>query len=398
MGCKRRTTFLAVYIGLSAVVFSSPIGSVEETPASSADQSQKKTPDLVAELLRSGNLNCPNSDSLGYESCLIYQGAMGTWQAVGLPNACPSVDETFDQFPWRPAGKLKPEDALRAPSVPCFAHLYAIQVAVTVPILISTATRAFRMLNGVFAEPGSNPRLCLEARHGLCGNQAAVAIALFERAGFQARPVKFFYESKGVRRSHVIAEVLIDRAWRVVDPTYGAYWINKSAGTPFGLRTLDEILDPTDKNTKRVSDPAILPHVLHSMISRRDYFNYLSSDADILRGEVGQIRLSLSGNKGTELFKDLPNYVGDNVLDGNSQGVEYKFGESLGTFKLTVSVAATATDGSDGMYLCVDSLCHRLSRDAQRYEFTAVQPKTLYLKSKNDVAYVVLKSLEWDRH
>lgn len=397
---KRRIKYLAACAGLAATLVCSPIGEARNAPepgTSTANQIPEKIPELVAQQLGSGDLDCPNSDPLGYEACLLFQGAMGSWQAVGLPDKCPNVENVSGQFTWKAAGKLSPEDALRAPGVPCFSYLYAMQVAVTVPVLISTATRAFRMLNGSFSEPGTNPRLCIEARHGLCGNQVAVAIELFERAGFRARPVEFYYESNGMRLNHIIPEVLIEGAWRPVDTTYGAYWINESLGKPLALRTLDEILNAADQNTKVVYDAALVPYALYSTISRQDRFDYLHSGGDILRGGEGQIRLSLRGDKGTESFKDIPDYVGNNVSDVASKGVSYSFSEDPGTYTLTVNVASSAAGDNQPIWLCVDGLCRELSKDVQRYEFTLVRPKTLYAKSKNHLAYVVLKSIEWKR-
>jgi hypothetical protein len=38
----------------------------------------------------------------------------------------------------------------------------------------------------------------------------------------------------------------------------------------------------------------------------------------------------------------------------------------------------------------------QFSKDKQQYQFEAKSPKALYLKSRADVAYVVLKSIEWE--
>lgn len=67
-----------------------------------------------------------------------------------------------------------------------------------------------------------------EARAGICGNHAAIALEMFNKAGFEARYVEFYYQDD-VRLSHIIPEVLIDGAWRAIDKTYGAYWIYNSA-------------------------------------------------------------------------------------------------------------------------------------------------------------------------
>ena len=221
-----------------------------EPPKSGADQVPAGIPELVASQLKTGDLTCPNADTLTYEACLLYQGVLGTWQLIHLADVCPDVRDKPPPPPQSEKfNKLTPEDALRAPKVPCFSYLYAIQVANAVPVLISTATRIFRTLDGTFAEPGGNPKLCIEARHGICGNQAAVGTALFEKAGFRARPIEFYYNSNGQRLNHIIVEVLIDGNWHPIDTTYGAYWIDSTPGAPFVLRTLEQVLDKTDPRT-----------------------------------------------------------------------------------------------------------------------------------------------------
>jgi hypothetical protein len=400
---NRITLWLAAFSGallllLLATCSWNPVGRSghfsAEPPKSTADQGRSGVPELVANQLKTGDLSCLNADPVTYEACLLYQGALGAWQAVRLPDVCPDVRK--EPAPLPQAAKLTPEDVLRAPKVPCFSYLYAIQVANAVPVLISTATRAFRMLDGAFAEPGSNPKLCIEARHGICGNQAAVGLALFEKAGLLARPVEFYYHSNGQRISHIIVEVLIDGDWHPIDTTYGAYWIDSAPGAPFVLRTLEQVLDRTDSRTKLVLNGALFPYRFYKEIAQPDFFDYLAPGADLLRGGAGIIKLSLHGDSGVETFGDIPNYLGDNIEDGNRGGVSYRL-EDLrpGTFRLTVNVAGIGEDRDQPIYLCVDNTCRNFSKKQQQYEFELVSPKVLYLKSESDVAYLILKSVEW---
>jgi hypothetical protein len=356
--------------------------------------SSPSVPELVASQIMSSSLSCPTSGSLTYETCLLYQGALGIWQAIGLPHACPAVVDHPTPLP--KAAKLTADDVLHAPTVPCFSYIYAAQVANLVPTLISTPARAFLLLNGNFAEPGSNPELCIEARHGICGNQAAVAIALFKKAGFHARPVEFYYKSNtGERADHIIVEVMIDGAWRLVDTTYGAYWIDGTPAAPFALRTLEQVLDRSDPRTKIIRNPGLVPYGLYEEITRADFFDYLTSDADVLRGGEGEIRLLLHGNEGTEAFNHIPNFVGDNVEDEDSKGVSYRLQGDSGPYHVTINVAVSAAIGDEVMYLCLDAGCQKVSTDRKKYEFDTIDPTTIHLKSTADVAYVVLKSIEW---
>ena len=147
-----------------------------------------------------------------------------------------------------------------------------------------------------------------------------------------------------------------------------------------------------------VVNSALFPYGFYKEIVRPDFFGYLTSDADLVRGGAGTIKLSLHGDSGVETFSDIPNYVGDNIEDGNQDGVSYRLKDLRpGTYRLTVNAAGSAQDSDQPIYLCVDNTCRNFSKNQQQYEFNAVDPKALYLKSKADVAYLVLKSVEWKR-
>ncbi len=374
--------------------------SIPPQPILETAKEKMSIPELVANQFKNGDLNCPNTDSLTYEACLLYQGALGTWRQIGFPETCPNVADENHQYPFPKEGPaLLPEDILRAPTVPCFSYLYAIQVANAVPVLVSTSNRTFKMASGKpFIEPGSNPDLCIEARHGICGNHAAVGVSLFERAGFKSRPVEFYYYDKQ-RLSHIIAEVMIDGGWRPVDTTYGAYWANTTPGKPFFLKTLDDLLnqDLAKRNAKLFHNSALLPYGVYSSISSPDYFNYLNLEASILRGGKGEISLALKGLNGIENFSNLPNYLGDNKADGESAGVSYKFETLPGKYAITINVSGSAVVGKNPVAICIDNNCTAFSEEKKLYRMSAVNPSKLYLKSDNDIAYFVMASVEWKR-
>jgi hypothetical protein len=147
-----------------------------------------------------------------------------------------------------------------------------------------------------------------------------------------------------------------------------------------------------------VHNSALLPYGFYKEIVRPDFFDYLTSDADVLRGGEGTIKLSLHDDNGVETFRDIPNYLGDNIEDGNTDGVSYRLEDVRpGTYRLTVNVAGSQQDGDQPIYLCVDDTCRNFSKNQQQYEFKAVNPKAIYLKSTADVAYLVLKSIDWKR-
>lgn len=358
-------------------------------------------PELVANQLRAGDPVCPNPDPLTYETCLLYQGTLGIWQVIGLPEICPDVvDERWQPPVPKKGPSLTVNDILRAFQVPCFAYLYAIQVANLTPVLISTANRTFRVApEFAFEDPGSNPNLCLTARHGICGNQAAVGIALLEKAGFRARPVEFYYFDKQ-RFSHIIAEVLIEGDWRPIDTTYGAYWVRNVPGKPFRLMSLDDLLS-TDLNTpdtKMIHHQALFPYSLYGLIGHPpNHFAYLNPRSSILRGGKGWITLTLKGDQGMERFANLPHYIGDTISDGENNGVSYNLEITPGTYDVLINLVGSGLEGKGDVAICIDNNCRLFSETIKTYQISTVNPKRLYLKSNADVAYVVMDSFEWKR-
>lgn len=357
--------------------------------------------ELVAGQIRTMDMQCPSTDALSFEACLLYQGALGIWNTMGRPHDCPpTLSGLKPLVPDANAsdGWLRPDDALRAPTSPCFAYLYAIQVANATPVLVSTSARVFQMVSGIRSvEPGSDAIACLQARQGICGNQAAVGLSLFEKAGFKARPLEFYYERRGVRLSHIIPEVLVGARWHPIDTTYGAYWMRHAPGKPFALSTLEEILEkPT--SVKLVHNRALLPYGLYAAISHPEPFGYLTRSADIVRGGVGTVQLALRGRKGVETFADKPNFLGDNVADGlNAGGINYALDMEPGVYALTVNVTALAVSGNQSIQLCVDDVCQTVASGEQKLEFEVKRPKNVYVRSDTDVAYAVLASIEWER-
>lgn len=210
----------------------------ENIKQNAADQAPKNNelqlslPELIANQIESGHLACPHDDPLTREACLLFQGALGTWQRVNMPDVCPDVVADAISPPELSAAagrRITKHDVLRANQAPCFGFLYAIGIANLTPVLVSTSNRTFQMAPGhSFVEPGSNTNLCVLARHGICGNHAAVGLALFDRAGIAARPLEFYYSANQQRLSHIIVEAKIGGDWRPIDTTYGAYWTKKN--------------------------------------------------------------------------------------------------------------------------------------------------------------------------
>lgn len=360
-------------------------------------------PELVAEQLRQGDLNCPRQSPLTYEACLLYQGALGAWHSFGLANECPTTmrdeDEASGDRRLTAAPQLTPDDARRAPKSACFGYIYAIAVANATPILSSTALRSFFLkVSPAFLEPGSNAEQCIVVRHGICGNQTAVALALFEMAEIEARSVEFYFELGNQRSSHIIPEVKISESWRLIDTTYGAYWIDRrSSGSIFALAKTDDVIRVDEIKRHPIFNEALAPHGIYSSVIGFRPFQYLDNDADIIRGSVGSVSVDLAGDSGIENFQDKPNYIGDNVPNRPFSGIEIdlRTGDAVTPIEITIRVAASAVSGGKDVFICLDAQCRRFESNISEFKFTKTNPDRLYLKTENDVAYAIIKSISW---
>jgi hypothetical protein len=363
----------------------------------------ESVPQLVAHQFKTGDYSCPTADPLTYEACLIYQSALGIWENIGLTTVCPDVAKDVPS-PFKKSNLAKPtltaHDALRAPQTPCFSYLYAIGVANTTPILISTANRVFQKASGApFSKPQSDPNLCIQARHGICGNHAAVGLALFEKAGMTSRPVEFYHEKQGKRLSHIIPEVLIDKEWRPIDTTYGAYWVENDAGNAFTLSSLDALLTEKEGEAKNTLfyNNALLPYGLYETLGQTNFFDYLNSNSDIIRGGNGVIEIAIHGSKGLETFRHKPNFLGDNLADNDRRGLSFNLASNTGQYFIKLNVSGAAVGGEAPVSVCIDETCLEFLSDKKEYEFLISNPSQLHLHSDNDVAYLVLSSIAWER-
>ena len=149
-------------------------------------------------------------------------------------------------------------------------------------------------------------------------------------------------------------------------------------------------------NQKRFDNNALLPYALYSEVVPQNPFGYLEGTASILRGGVGSITLTLSNPVGKEVFDQKPNYIGDNLPDDKSDGVSYTFGSRDGEYQIQLKVSAIG--GNEQLiYICIDTSCINYSKEIDSYKFSVHNPKRLYIKSDQDVGYVVLSSIDWNK-
>lgn len=350
--------------------------------------------EIVDDQINAGNMICPDTDQLTRVACGLYQGALGVWASQGKPQHClpaSAIDEIQEDI------RLNHGAAGRAQSSPCFQSIYAIKVANVVPVLVSTSKRHFalRALD-TFVRPGSDAEQCLIVGHGICGNQAATGIELLRMAGIPARSVKFFYTADERRKSHIVPEAFIDGRWIMVDTTFGAVWVKNKSDGHFALVSTEELIHKSDNSEiVRYKNSALLPYFLAVPDQNFDAFDYLTSDADIIRGEDGVIHFAISESTGIEEMEHRPNYIGDNS-PGRQATVRYKLQHEVDQeIELTIRVAAAAIAGGEMLRICLDENCKTYSAENKDYTFLTNRSSKLKVASDADVAYVVLESMRW---
>ena len=154
------------------------------------------------------------------EACLIMQGAFGWWLTDCALQECAD----FRQLPSADPNTLQALFTL-AQSDTRFQGALALGVANTVPILSNVLNRYYYLaFFPDYAQPGTDAELCLLVRHGVCGNQVAVAGDIATALALEARDIDFYYGDTPNRQSHTMIELHIADEWLLYDVTYGAYW------------------------------------------------------------------------------------------------------------------------------------------------------------------------------
>ena len=316
-----------------------------------------------------------------------------TWSVAGKSNECPVPGpNSWQNHSLEEDYVLNSEDVFQASSSDCFGMFYAVQVASTVPIILNYGVTSFlKKVDDYNPLDISDPELALKAGHGLCGNQTTLAIALFESAGFQARPIEFYYDgADGKPRSHVIPEVRLGNRWYPIDTTSGIYWLSDDPDY-WSLAETQEVLDG---DGQRVTNAA-LPYAYQVQFSPDA--DYMNADYGILRGASGTINLQLSSPSGEERLINMPNFVGDNQPDAENRGVIFRIINTTDrTLALTVNTSGSGFSSQNvRSSLCLENECHSLNPNQNEYVFQLDKIGNLRVETEADVAYVVMDSIRW---
>ena len=358
--------------------------------------SKNPVEERISDYIRNNALiqNLPKESLVEKEAISIFKASLGTWVCYPRNNKAAkqnSIQNNDRKY-------FSTEDVNNAIQDESFKEIYAVTVANRMPFLVSAEIAVFKdnMNERDWKLSQDDPEKCLQTGVGICGNQAATALALLRIVGLQARDVQFYYtEKNGKRYSHIIPEVFIAGKWRIIDTTYGAFWRGTKKKDDSLLASTEDVL--TGKEIHLFWNSALLRYNTFCLPSVPDPFGYLRSGASVLRGGKGEVTIGLAEKKGVEQFAGLPNYIGDNKADSLSEGVRYRIvTKENQKIKIKLVIKDSAVSNTNNIYIKIGNNTLQYSKKTNSYECVTKNPEYLSLESPMDVSYLVIDSLQWE--
>lgn len=271
---------------------------------------------------------------------------------------------------------------------------YQLQVILSaldaVPVIVSSATYAYALNSGIDV-PHSETEV-LQATSGLCGNAAEIFESVLRNLGLTTRTAQFWWrDDQGRSENHVAVEVLWNGAWRLYDPTFGAYFVAGPDGS-------NEVLDTASARNNTFTSIVNRNGTTYRYwkLAGLEPFDYLRHpDVDVIIGGKGIIHVPLTPNLGglTTTFANIPNFVGDNQVDGRSEGLVFRFPKVSGHFDATVTGSASAGCQSSIAFLNDRSFP---STAGVHVICDVADPSIFQIKGSDDVCYLVLSTIRFD--
>lgn len=301
--------------------------------------------------------------------------------------------------PASPAAQiLDAAGTLQAPERAALGRLYdtiVIRASLDeVPVLLSAPLYGHEVWRGGAEAAPPDTEHALKAGIGLCGHHGEAMVQALVRLGLRARLVQFWWrDDEGRPLNHVAAEVHHAGAWRLYDPTYAAIFVPADAGP--GASVGDALTAAEARWTAfRVVASPHNASALNTVAAGLDPFAYLRRErVDVVSGGEGDVTLRSVDDGGVVRveFDHRPNYVGDNLADGNPEGLTLRVEADPGLYRAVVDVAGVAGDCSEAR-LELGGRAFPVS--AGRHTVDAVRnPAALRVRSKADVCYAVLSGL-----
>ena len=271
------------------------------------------------------------------------------------------------------------------------ASIYLREAAVAAldltPYFLSTPLYAFDIWGGGTAP--SSLQDAVARGIGICGHQAELFGAILKALGLKTRPVQFWWrDDEGKAVNHIAVEVVLDGKWRLFDPTFGAYFLDER----------QELLGTEEIRRGKfipMFNPISGPYRSYKYAGL-DPFAHLSRDrVNVTFDHRGVVDLIMEPDREDLVthFKNIPNYVGDNRLDGDPSGVSFRFLGLSGAFIATLDVSGHGECNKSTLQL--DE--HSVAIAVGAVSVSATAPSTLSVRGADDACYVVLKSLRLTR-
>ena len=161
--------------------------------------------------------------------------------------------------------------------------------------------------------------LCLLDRRGICGNHVEGFVAIMKALGVPVREVQVYYAAKSGRRaSHILADVQWNKAWRMIDVTWGYVPHRGSVMDALSFRQARK-----RGGTAGWHDEVDLWRA-SAVNAKADLFEYLSAaSADILIAGSGTIRPYVVEKEADRVrfgLEHIPNYFGRRGMLSGSTG------------------------------------------------------------------------------
>ena len=342
----------------------SSLSSLANPPALHPYSGPSHLPDIIVSQIESNasaNFNCDLETVVLSEACPLFKAAI------------------YDTY-----GEVTPTQIRNAHTDPAFQKNYAFLVVNAIPIIVSRSIYDWSVL--AFHDhmnPGVNAEEILGSRAGLCGNKTYAALALFDAAHIEARPIQFWYikdETRQNRASHSFVEVLIGNEFKPLDTTYGAYWVREDGS----MATTSEIsVDNVVWNQAlRYANPSFLGDTRFPYIP----FEYLFPEnrASVTQGGHGEITYY---QEETQILH-IPAFIGDNSVDGYTGGTSFNL-EGQGETTVTVSTYV----GIEAQ-ICLDDDCEPVTEAGGVFTFENSGNGNLHIEGFEDIGYAVIASIE----
>lgn len=264
-----------------------------------------------------------------------------------------------------------------------FDALVSIKLMSVVNEVVSTSRYGFLASRKGFAQPSLDPNIFMDEGYGICGNQAGVMNHLLNRYGLMSRTVQFFGRDEYGEFSHIAVEVLIGDEWAYFDPTWNRFFRNgeKIASTRDLVSNsgFEVFGDRTNLRTSII-----------------DRWGHLSQSASIIYGfDSGTVNIEKYRLKnGVVSFSNIPNYIGDNVGDGDFAGVEHQLPD-FGMEYLELKFSGVGGCISETARICVGAQCKRIDREGVIFNAVDRGSRMRIESEGEEVCYAVLETVRY---